>query len=78
MHNLHPRENIHTGCKLAPGCILVMKTVYYENSTGKIASGCEFAPPFEVMQIQWSKLAPGAHLPRGANCVHERNLLSHM
>ena len=44
----------------------------------KFASGCEFAPPFQVVQFQRSKLAPGEHLPWCANCAHERNLLSRM
>ena len=42
------------------------------------ASGCEFAPLFQVVQIRWGKKAPGAHLPQGANRALQCNLLSHM
>ena len=54
------------GCKIAPGCIFGhVNGVLRICTRVQIASGCKFAPAFEVVQI---------YLHPGANCAHERKL----
>ena len=71
MDNLHPGANLHTGCKFAPGCIFGHVNGFLRICTPG-ATGCKFAPTFEVEQIYFH---PGAIVHMNAKCVFSIRLI---